>query len=109
MEREKIRKRRTPNGEKVGSETVHLKGDYVLSDQSHFLCGRCGGILSPIDKNWKETVSRKDLRMDETGVLIPGDDRVVLRQYICPECGHLLDCEVTLKRLNPCWDSRPVQ
>jgi N-methylhydantoinase B len=109
LEREKIRKKRASNSEKIGSETVNLKGDYVITDSSSHLCSRCGRILSSIDKNWKEKVPYKELRMDETGVLIPGDDRVVLRQYICPDCEHLLDSEVTLKSLRPLWDCRPIK
>jgi len=108
LEREKIRKRRTSDGEKTGSETVNLKGDYVITDPSNYLCSRCGRTLSSIDKNWKKEVPHKDLRMDETGVLIPGDDRVVLRQYVCPDCGHLLDSEITLRKLEPLWDVKPI-
>jgi N-methylhydantoinase B len=113
LEREKIRAKRTPNGEKVKSDAVHIKGDYVIWEMSghvnNCLCSRCGRILSSVDENWKEKVSHKDIRMDETGVLIPGDDRVVLRQYICPDCGHLLDSEVTLRSLRPLWDFRPIE
>lgn len=111
LERNKIRARRAPSGEKVESDAVHIKGDYVIweKDTGNCLCSRCGRILSPVDDNWKGRVPYKELRMNETGMFIPGDDRVVLRQYICPYCGHLLDSEVTLRGLAPLWDFRRIR
>lgn len=113
LEKEKIRARRAPNGDKVKSDAVASDGDGVILKRSGegdvYLCSRCQQKLSSVSENWKEAVSRKDLRMDETGVRIPGNDRIVLRQYICPECGFLLDSEVTLKSLKPFWDYRPIK
>ena len=89
---------------------MKLDGDYVITKLEgqgvKFLCSRCARALSSSDENWKEKVVRKELRMDETGMYIPGDDRVVLRQYICPDCGLLLDSEVTLRTCAPFWDFR---
>lgn len=111
--RDEIRARRTLHGCLVESEGMQSGGDYIILEKSKGgtiqLCSRCRQPFSSLDENWKEKVPHKDLRMDETGMLIPGDDRVVLRQYICPDCGHLLDSEVTLRSLAPLWDFRPIK
>jgi N-methylhydantoinase B len=113
LEREKVRVRRAPNGPKVKSDAVNFKGDGVILKRSErgivHICSRCEMVLSALDANWKERVPYTDLRMDKTGVRIPGDDRVVLRQYICSDCGHLLDSEVTLRNLGPLFDFKPIK
>lgn len=113
LEREKIRGKRIPINTEAKCVTTNSDGDYIILKQSEegvlVLCGKCQRELSHLDRNWKESVPHLDLRMDEIGVPIPGDDRVVLRQYFCPTCCNLLDAEVTLRNLKPLLDFRPIK
>ena len=113
LERDKIRSKRTSRGVKAESNVAQFDGDYIILEKSKEgtiqLCSRCRRPFSSLNENWKEKVPHKDLRMDETGMLIPGDERVVLRQYFCPDCKLLLDSEVTLRSLPPLWDFRPIK
>jgi len=109
-ERESIRRRRSE--EAAIRQCDPAGGDYIRLDNADEraspVCSGCGQRLSTAEDNWKENVPRRDLRMDATGVFIPGDDRVVLRQYSCPACGLLLDSEVTLTGLKPLRDYRKI-
>lgn len=113
QEREKLKAQRLPDGRMFTKSIMYPEGYYtVLKETEHgimSLCGGCHKKLSSIGENWKEKVPHRDLHMDQTGMLIPRDERVVLRQYICPDCGFLLDSEVTLKSLKPLWDFRPIK
>lgn len=112
IEREKIKQERVGHEGPFISDTASSGGDYVVLKQTETgvsqMCGQCGRELSPLSENWKTMVLKKDLRMDETGMFVPADDRVVLRQYICPDCAQILDTEVTLRSLEPFRDFRPV-
>jgi hypothetical protein len=109
-ERDSIRRRRSQEGTPAHCDP--RGGDYIsLQDaegEKTAVCSGCGRRLASAEENWKENVPRHDLRMDATGVLIPGDDRVVLRQFCCPACGLLLDSEVTLADLKPLRDFREI-
>ncbi|MBW1773494.1 MAG: hydantoinase B/oxoprolinase family protein [Deltaproteobacteria bacterium] len=111
--REKIRADRILDGTKVESNGPWQDKDYVILESStqgfRQLCSRCGRILAPSADNWKKNVIHRELRMDETGMRIPGDQRVILRQYICPDCGLILDCEVTLRGMEPFRDFSPIK
>jgi hypothetical protein len=105
-ERDTIRQRRSK--EVTTSHRDSTGGDYISLDEGEKIpvCSGCGERLASGEENWKENVPRHDLRMDATGMFIPGDGRVVLRQYSCPACGLLLDSEVTLAGLKPLRDFR---
>jgi N-methylhydantoinase B len=107
-ERDTIRQRRSKEG--TASHRDSADGDYISLDEGEKIpvCSGCGQRLASREENWKENVPREDLRMDATGMFIPGDDRVVLRQYTCPACGMLLDSEVTLAGLKPLRDFREI-
>jgi N-methylhydantoinase B len=107
-ERDTIRQMRSE--ERVTAQCDAAGGDYISLDEGEKtpVCSGCGQRLSPAEENWKNSVPHEDLRMDATGVFVPGDDRVVLRQYSCPACGLLLASEVTLAALEPLRDFRKI-
>ncbi|HUU81678.1 MAG TPA: hydantoinase B/oxoprolinase family protein [Acidobacteriota bacterium] len=112
LERDKIRGGRAPNAFNVKSDSVLSDNDYVILEHSKagisYSCARCQQRLSSLDENWKLIIGHEDMRMDAMGMRIPGDERVLLRQYFCPSCGHLLDSEVTISTSGPLWDFRPI-
>jgi len=111
--KQKIRVGRTSNGNKVRSTGIRQESEYVIlkaeGERIKNFCSRCGRTLSSHGVQWKDEVINKELRLDKIGMRIPGDDRIVLRQYICPDCGLLLECEVTLGRLEPFNDFGPIK
>jgi N-methylhydantoinase B len=111
-EREKIRQGRIGAEGGLDLGLSRPDGDYIVSKQTKRgnirVCGGCGKELAHREENWKNKVIRRDVKMDETGMLIPGNDRIVLRQYVCPHCALLLDSEVTLRTLEPLWDVKPT-
>jgi N-methylhydantoinase B len=111
--RRNIREGRLPQGMIPKRDAVSLGGDYISLKETDRgviqYCSNCGEELGSFKENWKESVDHKDLNMNQTGVFIPGDERVVLREYICRYCGHILDREVTLRALGPVWDFKPAE
>lgn len=111
VRREWLRQNRLGTGDPL--EQGSSAGDYVVLKKSAteiiIACSRCGRELAPVGENWKEKVLQSNLRMNETKMFIPGDDRIVLRQYICPACANILDAEVTLRILEPFRDFRPLE
>jgi N-methylhydantoinase B len=102
-ERNRIRRSRGANVEVQDAPHKWLDSDYTVLREFDkgvaVLCARCLRVLSDGQQDWQAKVFRQDLFMDQTGMPIPTDERVVLRQYICTNCGAILDSEVTLRTM----------
>jgi acetone carboxylase gamma subunit len=72
------------------SETLEFRGAEIC-------CGKCGQALAPAGTSWKPFAVLSAMPVGQ----LPGASSavhpdVVFRQFCCPGCGTLLDCETAL-------------
>jgi acetone carboxylase gamma subunit len=76
------------------SETLEFRGgtgDYRIC------CGKCGHALAPAGTNWKPLAVLSVVPVGQLpGASSAVHPEVVFRQFCCPGCGTLLDCETAL-------------
>jgi acetone carboxylase gamma subunit len=67
-------------------------------DGDRICCARCGQSLGPTGSSWKSAAILREIPTDslsfEPNSGEPGE--TLLRQFICQECGCLLDAETAL-------------
>ena len=66
-------------------------------DGRMIVCSKCDHHISPADKSWKMQAVLKELIMNSMGGPFSTGDEVILRSFICPSCGVLLDTEIAMK------------
>jgi N-methylhydantoinase B len=67
----------------------------IHPELQYTLCAACGHQLAPNDVNWKERAVEYSEPLQELNDLMIST-RFVLRSFICPDCGTVLDAEMTL-------------
>jgi acetone carboxylase gamma subunit len=84
-----------------------------VGGRPHLACARCGHPLCPATENYKAHALRIDRPIQTSNPLIGDpqrfiDDPVAFRQFYCPECGGLIENEVS-RALDPLlWDIQLV-
>jgi len=83
------------------SDTIVIKPGVGLE------CIECEGFLCEENEKWKEKVKLNERSLSKVaGESYSGTNKkLMLHQFYCPECGHLLDSEIALKGepfLNDC-------
>jgi N-methylhydantoinase B len=81
-----------------------------IGEASFIACADCGHPLCGAGSNYKLSAARIDGSLHEIDPrLFPDpaielDDRIVYRQYLCPNCGVLFDNELVKATDEPLWD-----
>ncbi len=80
-----------------------------VSGRPHLACTRCGHPLCPARENYKAHALRVDRPIQVANPLIGDpqrfiDDPVAFRQFYCPECGGLIENEVSRAHDPLLWD-----
>jgi N-methylhydantoinase B len=84
----------TQTGRKLsGSINIAKRPD---SSERFHACTHCETVLTEIDTNWKENVIVSESDPSNAGPHRESRDDLVLREFVCFECGSLLDTEVAL-------------
>ena len=84
--------------------------DLVAADNGkHLACARCGHTLSTAPQNYKANALRIDRPIQASNPLIGDpqrfiDARVEFRQFYCPQCGGLIENEVSRAHDPLLWD-----
>jgi acetone carboxylase gamma subunit len=60
-------------------------------------CSNCGHSISSAEKSWKENAVLQEKKMSVLGDPFSTGDEVLMRTFICPECGSSLDTEIAMK------------
>jgi N-methylhydantoinase B len=85
------------NGEAPRAEPVQPSGtlvDFPRVDKGmHFRC-ICGGDLGPAAEDWKKRALRRTVAPGACGPLVTLHTELELREFVCTECGTLLEIEV---------------
>ncbi len=76
----------------------------VDGEGTYFACEDCGAVIGDATGNWKQGAIREEVPIETAGRNRESDDQFVLRRFFCPECGALLDTEVTHKDDAPLVD-----
>jgi len=74
-----------------------------LGTNHRIRCSRCGREFCDLSENWKEHALRHKKESTEAGLLTLHEDLAVF-EYVCPNCGVLLDVEIARKNEPPLWD-----
>ncbi len=80
-----------------------------MGGRPHLACTRCGHPLCPARENYKAHALRVDRPIQVANPLIGDpqrfiDDPVAFRQFYCPECGGLIENEVSRAHDPLLWD-----
>lgn len=76
------------------SETLEIR---EKGQARHICCRNCGHALAVAGKAWKPHAALSVLPVGKVvGSSSAVHDRVVFRQFSCPQCGSLLDSETAL-------------
>ncbi len=69
---------------------------------------RCGHVLGPASRNYKEYALKKESALKEAGPFVNpydlGGGKFVFRQFCCPGCATLLGTEIAQKGEPFLWD-----
>jgi len=76
----------------LSGRPIPLTCDYA-GEESTVSCTSCGVLLADHGEAWKSKLQPIELPMNEIISAYTTIDGVSLRQYACPACGALLDCE----------------
>lgn len=79
------------------TEYLEIAGDTVR-------CLKCGGLISPADRNYKEFVPSRERPLTVAGAWRSPTKEFVLREFYCPGCGTMLDVEMTRRGDPVLWD-----
>jgi N-methylhydantoinase B len=80
------------------------------TSEAYVICKCCEHALAKAEDNykngaavWNSTLAQSNPELTHGAAV---DEEVVYRSYLCPECGALLDSELTLANEPPVWDVR---
>ncbi len=59
-------------------------------------CRGCGHALGPVNRPWKPAAVLRARPLREVGAVFTADPALLLREFVCPGCGALLDSEIAL-------------
>ena len=86
----------------------------AIGSDRYIACKDCGHFICKVDANYKLGAARIDGSLMEIDAeLFPDpalefDVAIVYRQYLCPNCGVLLENELVRADEPPVWDVRLV-
>lgn len=85
--------------------------EYLRAVDGEIRCGRCDHVLGPAGRNFKLGALVRDVPLSEGNPTLRDpaiytDSTVVLRQFICPGCGTMLETEIAVDGAPPQWDVR---
>lgn len=74
-----------------------------------YRCENCGKDIGSVADNYKVYVNYRSRSVAEIGELFVAprtfvDDDIVIREFICPDCGVLFDSEINRASEPPIWD-----
>lgn len=106
--------RRDRLGAEPGDPVAAPEGATAVGELLHVVDGRwwCNGAdLGPVTANYKDTAPCRQTPISEVGdefatPFTEVADRVVLREYLCPSTGYLIDTELSLRAQPPLHDIR---
>jgi acetone carboxylase gamma subunit len=84
----------------------------ILGNQKFVRCD-CGNTICDAQENYKDHVLRYDGPLSEAGPekiysgKYKGEERFVLRQFFCPKCLTILECEVVPRNSPTIRDYEP--
>ena len=81
------------------TRVVRLSPTLVVDEACKIVCARCGHALADAGggSHWKHAAALTATPAAEQPGWSPSThEALVLRQFSCPSCGSLLDCEVAL-------------
>ena len=59
-------------------------------------CRGCGYMLDSVSRPWKLAAVLRARPLREVGAIFTTDPALLLREFVCPDCGALLDSEIAL-------------
>jgi N-methylhydantoinase B len=104
---------RPPRGPAQRAAVLRCVTEYLdlvsVGGRPHLACARCGHPLCPASENYKAHALRVDRPIQVSNPLIGDpqrfiDDGVAFRQFYCPECGGLIENEVSRAHDPLLWD-----
>jgi N-methylhydantoinase B len=104
---------RPPRGPAQRATVLKRVTEYLdlvsVGGRPHLACARCGHPLCPARENYKAHALRVDRPIQVSNPLIGDpqrfiDDPVAFRQFYCPECGGLIENEVSRAHDPVLWD-----
>ena len=85
--------------------------EYLHAIDGEIRCSRCEQVLAAADRNFKHGALVREVPLWEGNPTLRDpaiytDSTVVLRQFICPGCGTMLETEIAVDGAPPQWDIR---
>ena len=79
--------------------TRRLNSSIEIIDDKNSCCRGCRHVLASVTDNWKSGAIVKEIPVRGAGgSAYTGGDQYVMRQFICPGCGRLLDAETAMPK-----------
>lgn len=74
-----------------------ISATLILTDGSEIACAGCGQVLGPGGQPWKQAATLSETPMrGAAGAPYSAAEDALLRRFLCPGCGTLLDSETAL-------------
>jgi acetone carboxylase gamma subunit len=75
------------------SNTLKIEKD---ATGARVLCAACDAVLAPTSQNWRQGATLQTQAVEALGGPYSTGRNLILRQFVCPQCGQLLDSELAL-------------
>ncbi len=85
-------------------DTIRIAENLEISDGNVVTCSRCGHKFGSANENWKTYALRRSRGPKMGSSLIELAEELGIFEYVCPECGVLLDVEIAREEEDPLWD-----
>lgn len=86
--------------EETSSTGLRL-GEYIdiveADGEQYSACNSCDTVLAPHEENWKDHVVVRESPPTDAGRYRESHEDIRLREFVCPNCGRLLDSNNALK------------
>jgi len=86
--------------------TIKIAENLELGGNRKIKCSRCNHEFCTLSENWKRYATQrpKGSVVEEGLINLHGD--LAIFEYVCPNCGVLLDVEIARKDEPPLWDTQ---
>ena len=71
----------------------------LVAGKNMFVCGKCGYKLCPVTEDYREYALKHEASLSKAqpSILVPKEEKYVLREYYCPKCGGMFEVDMVAK------------